>query len=267
MGSVAEILQQLLDYLQMLYDPRLLVLGALGIVGGLLSGLIGVGGGIFFVPALVYTMGWSIKTAVAVSLVIIIFSSLSGTLRNLRSETPVNRRAALIFSLTVSPAALIGVAISRASPEAVVTIVFAALLLALAYPTARGSSDFEEAEARIPTPLVLLAGVGIGALSGLVGVGGGVLMVPLMILGLAVPPKSAIATSLVVTLFTGIVGAGGYIATGFDEFGALPPLIVGSMLGAWAGVRLRDLTPDNALRKGFAVFMVIVAVRLLINLL
>ena len=246
---------------------QILILVIVGLVGGTLSGLIGVGGGIFFVPALIYTMGWGIKEAVAVSLVIIIFSSLSGTIRNLRSETPINRRAALILALTVSPAALIGVAISRISPESVIEVVFAVLLLALAYPTAKGKSDYDPSQGNLPGFVVPVAGVGIGALSGLVGVGGGVLMVPLMILGLKVPPKSAIATSLVITFFTGIIGASGYIATGFDQFGSLPPLIIGSMCGAWIGVRLRDLTPDNALRIGFAIFMVIVAIRLLMNVL
>jgi uncharacterized membrane protein YfcA len=90
-------------------------------------------------------------------------------------------------------------------------------------------------------------------------------MVPLMILGLDVRPKSAIATSLVVVLFTGVVGAVGYIVTGFNQFSALPPLIVGSILGARLGVRLRELTPERPLQIGFALFMVVVAVQLLID--
>ncbi|HSL00724.1 MAG TPA: sulfite exporter TauE/SafE family protein [Rubrobacteraceae bacterium] len=61
------------------------------LVFGLLSGLAGVGGGVFFVPALVYVAGWSITDAVAASLVMVIFSSLSGTLRNLRSENAIVR--------------------------------------------------------------------------------------------------------------------------------------------------------------------------------
>jgi uncharacterized membrane protein YfcA len=90
-------------------------------------------------------------------------------------------------------------------------------------------------------------------------------MVPLMILGLDVRPKSAIATSLIVVLCTGVVAAVGYIATGFHQFSALPPLILGSILGARAGVRIRDRAPVKPLQIGFAVFMVIVAVQLLID--
>jgi uncharacterized protein len=107
-----------------------------------------------------------------------------------------------------------------------------------------------------------LLGVIGGLLSVLAGVGGGVLMVPVMMLGLGLRPKVAIPTSLAVTFFTGIVGAAGYIATGFDRLWSLPPLIVGSIVGAWLSVRLRDRTPDRALRAGFALLMVVIAVRL-----
>lgn len=244
-------------------DPvQLLILGVLGLVGGVLSGLIGVGGGIFFVPALIFTMGWDIKEAVAVSLVIIIFSSLSGTLRNLRTDDQIDWRAAAILAATVAPSALIGVAISRVSPSVLVEVVFAIILLLLAYPTARGELNFGES-VKIPTPLVIAAGVVIGALSGLVGVGGGVLMVPLMVLGLGIGTKAAIATSLAITFCTGVVGSIGYIATGFDEFASLPPLVIGSIVGAWVGVHLRVITPERALRVVFAGFMVAVAVRIL----
>ncbi len=248
-------------------DPsQLLLYGIIGIIGGLLSGLIGVGGGIFFVPALVYAAGWSIKEAVAASLVIIIFSSLSGTIRNAKSQDPVNWQVAALLAVAVAPSALIGVAISRYSPDEVVKICFAVLLLAVALPTARGRKEIARDGRNIPTPLVLVAGVFIGALSGLVGVGGGVMMVPLMVLGLGLTAKRAVSTSLAIVLFTGIVGAAGYIATGFrdpQELLSLLPLVVGSMIGAWLGVRLRDPLPDGAIRVGFGVFMVVVSLRIL----
>jgi len=119
---------------------QLLILAALGVLGGVLSGLVDGGGGIIFVPALVYAAGWDIKEAVAASLVVVIFASLSGTLRNLKSEDPVNWRVAALLSSTAAPASLIGVYISRASPETVVQLAFAALLLTLAYPNGYGAA-------------------------------------------------------------------------------------------------------------------------------
>src|SRR5215217_9383491 len=159
-------------------DPgQFLILAALGLLGGTLSGLVNGGGGIIFVPALVYAAGWGIKEAVAASLVVVVFASLSGTLRNLKSEDPVNWRVTALLSSTAAPASLIGVYISRVSPETVVQVAFAALLLALAYPTTRGPIEYGGARKKIVLPLILVAGFFIGTLSGLVGVGGGVLLV------------------------------------------------------------------------------------------
>jgi uncharacterized membrane protein YfcA len=160
---------------------------------------------------------------------------------------------------------LIGVLISRVSPEVVVEVAFASLLLALAYPTARGGGDYDS-DRHIPLPLVFVLGIFVGTLSGLVGVGGGAVMVPLMVLGMGLTTKRAISTSLAVVMFTGIVGAAGYIATGFrdpQQLLSLPPLILGSVIGAPLGVRTRDWLPERAVRIGFGVFMVITALRLL----
>ena len=112
-------------------------------------------------------------------------------------------------------------------------------------------------------PLVLLAGVCIGALAGLVGIGGGVVLVPLLTLGFGLRTKQAISTSLAVVLFTGIVASIGYIVGGFSDLVSLPPLILGSMVGAWCGVRLRERLPESTVRLGFAAFMVITALRIL----
>ncbi len=237
----------------------------MGIAGGTLSGLVGVGGGIVFVPALIYVAGWQIKDAVAASLVIIIFSSIAGTIRNAKSEDPVDWRVAALLSLAVAPASLIGVAISRVSSDTVVEVAFATILLALAYPTARGRGELDDSK-KIPLPLVFAAGIFIGALSGLVGVGGGVVMVPLMVLGMGIATKRAVSTSLAVIMFTGLIGAAGYIATGFSETQdllSLPPLIVGSTIGAPLGVQIREVLPEGAVRGAFAAFMVVVALRLL----
>ena len=247
-----------MDYLEFLF------LGVIGVLGGMLSGLVGVGGGAVFVPGLLFAGGWKIQEAVAASLVIIVFSSLSGTIRNARSNDPVNWRVAGLLSLSVAPSSLIGVLISRVSPEVVVEVAFATLLLALAYPTARGGGGYDS-DKHIALPLVFLVGIFVGTVAGLVGVGGGVVMVPLMVLGMGLTTKQAVSTSLAVIMFTGIVGAAGYIATGFrdpQQLLSLPPLIIGSVVGAPIGVRIRDWLPEHVVRTGFGVFMVIVALRL-----
>lgn len=242
---------------------QLFLLAAVGVLGGALSGLAGIGGGIVFVPGLVYIAGWDIRSAVAASLVIITFSALSGTLRNARSPDPPDWRLAGLLSLAVAPAALIGVFISRISAESLIQTAFALLLVALVYPISRGGIHPQQPTRRIPLPVVAVAGVGIGALSGLLGIGGGVMLVPLMVLAFGTKAKSAISNSLAIVLATSVVGAGGYIATGFDDFIGLPPLVLGAVAGAWAGVQLRDVLPERAVRQGFAALMVVVALRIL----
>ncbi|HEX5851161.1 MAG TPA: sulfite exporter TauE/SafE family protein [Rubrobacter sp.] len=248
-----------MDYLEFLF------LGVIGVAGGVLSGLVGVGGGAVFVPGLLFVGGWEIQEAVAASLVIIIFSSLSGTIRNARSNDPVNWPVAGLLSLAVAPSSLIGVLVSRVSPDVVVEVAFASLLLALAYPTARGGGAYDGGR-RISLPLVFLVGIFVGTVAGLVGVGGGVVLVPLMVLGMGLTTKQAVSTSLAVVMFTGIVGAAGYVATGFrdpEQLLSLPPLIIGSVIGAPLGVRMRDWLPERVVRIGFSVFMVVIALRLL----
>ena len=245
-----------------------LILGLAGLFGGVLAGLFGVGGGTVFVPALVYGAGWSISEAVAASLVVIVFSALSGTLRSMRSEVPVDWKPAALLSLTVAPSSLIGVAASSFFSDTLTQLVFAGFLLALAYPTARSGKRYREGirgSSGSHLAVALLGGIAAGALAGLIGIGGAVLTVPLLIFGFGLNPKTAISTSLVVTLSVGIVGAAGYIAAGFDRLSGLPPLIVGSMIGAWPGVRLRERLPETVLQRAFAAYMIVVAVLMIFD--
>ena len=245
---------------------ELVILGLAGLFGGVLAGLFGVGGGTVFVPALVYGAGWNVQEAVAASLVIIVFSALSGTLRSMRGEAPINWRAAVLFSSTVAPASLIGVAASHYFSETLTQVVFATFLLALAYPTARSGKRYRESVKGSTHPaLALLGGIGAGALAGLIGIGGAALTIPLLIFGFRLNPKTAISTSLVVTLLISIVGAAGYVATGFDRFAGLPPLIVGSIIGAWPGVRVRERLGEAVLQRAFAAYMVVVAGLILLD--
>lgn len=243
---------------------QLIILGLLGLFGGSLAGLVGIGGAAIFVPALIYVAGWDIKVAVGASLVITVFTAFSGTVRGIRSEDSVDWRVFAVLSCVIAPSTLAGVAISRFSPEIVVEVVFAVFLLALAYPTGRARTGTGGGR-RIHPAFVMAAGVGIGVLAGLIGIGGAALTIPLMMLGFGLRFKVAVATSLAMNFLTGVAGAGGYLATGIVDLGSLPPLILGAAAGAWVGVSLRDRTPEMLIRRGFAIFMVLTALRILVD--
>ena len=90
-------------------------------------------------------------------------------------------------------------------------------------------------------------------------------MVPLMVLGLGLRVQTAMATGLAITIFTGIVGSAGYVIAGFGRLSSLPPLIAGAMLGAWLGASYRERIPETVLQRGFALFMVLVAARIVVD--
>ena len=163
-----------------------LILGLAGLFGGVLAGLFGVGGGTVFVPALVYGAGWSISEAVAASLVVIVFSALSGTLRSMRSEVPRRLEGG---NAPVADRCAVFPDRGRGEP----------LLLGYAHatgvrrlpPRARLSHGaVGQAVPRRPNRLLGLPprrsaarGIAAGALAGLIGIGGAVLTVPLLIFG------------------------------------------------------------------------------------
>jgi uncharacterized membrane protein YfcA len=158
--------------------------------------------------------------------------------------------------------------VSNFFSETLTQVVFAGFLLALAYPTARSGKRYREGirgSSGSHLALALLGGIGAGALAGLIGIGGAVLTVPLLIFGFGLNPKTAISTSLVITLLVGALGAAGYFVAGFDRLSGLPPLIVGSMLGAWPGVRIRERLGEALLQRAFAAYMVVVAVLIILD--
>jgi len=243
---------------------QFIILGLLGLFGGALAGLVGIGGAAIFVPALVYVAGWDIKEAVGASLVITVFTALSGTVRGIRSEDAVDWRVFGFLSAVIAPSTLAGVAVSSFSPNVVVQLVFAAFLLVLAYPMALGRSEAGMGR-RVHPVIVIVAGVGIGILAGLVGIGGAALTIPLMMLGFGLRFKVAVATSLAMNFLTGVAGTAGYLAAGLVELGSLPPLILGATAGAWIGVALRDRTPERSIRRAFAIVISLTAIRILFD--
>ena len=118
----------------------------------------------------------------------------------------------------------------------------------------------------MPNPR-LLAGIGLvaGVLSGLFGVGGGVIMVPAMVLLAGMAQQRASATSLASIVPIAMVGAFVFGRADSVNLPAAAVLAIGSLVGVQIGARLMPLVGDDRLRIGFAIFMIAIAVAMLIS--
>jgi uncharacterized membrane protein YfcA len=117
-----------------------------------------------------------------------------------------------------------------------------------------------------PSPLLLAAiGLGAGVLSGLFGVGGGIIMVPAMVLAAGLPQQRASATSLAAIVPIAAVGALVFGRAESVDLVAAGVLVIGSLAGVQLGTLVMARLDDDRLRIGFAIFMVVVAVAMLLS--
>lgn len=169
-----------------------LLLGA--IVGGVL-GLVGAGGAILAVPGLVAVLGLSATAATTSSTIIVGSAALAGALRR-RNTGTLNVKVGLTFSAVGIFGTFIGTLLLNVIPENVILLIFALLMFGAGYAMCCRNTP-EPTETKPKWHLVVIAATLVGILTGLLGIGGGFLIVPALILFLKVPTKVAAGTSLV----------------------------------------------------------------------
>jgi uncharacterized membrane protein YfcA len=212
----------------------LLPLAPMGILAGLLSGLLGIGGGLVFSPLLLL-LGLSPHQALATSTLAIVPTTLGGTWSHLRSaQLPLRPSLAIAIGAALSSALFgrLGALWSGALLLGLQAGMYGLLTLVLG---PRAADDSADRELDAPMPLLPLGAVGLvaGLASGLLGVGGGLVMVPLMVSGLGQPVRLAIRLSTLAVLVSSSVAAPVFIA---DERGLWPVALV---LGASAALAAR----------------------------
>jgi uncharacterized membrane protein YfcA len=248
--------------------PRLLLLVVTGLVGGLLSGVFGVGGGILMVPLLTLWVGLDQRRAVATSLAAIVLSSTTGSISYLlRGAIDVPAAVAIAAGSVVG--ALLGTALLKRLPIAVLRWAFVALLVGVAvrllFPVqAHGG----------PVPLSLwslagmvLLGLAVGVASGLFGIGGGVLIVPSLVLLFAVGDLVAKGTSLLVMIPTGVVGTARNLRARLVDLGDVLAVGLPAVVAAVAGSALAFLLPARLSSVLFALLLLAVSVQLVLRIL
>jgi len=186
---------------------RLVTAVAVGVVAGFLAGLFGVGGGILMVPALVMVMHLDQRLAHGTSLAAIVPIAVASTLSYAISGE-VDWAVAACLAVGALAGAVVGTHLLRRVPERALSLAFVALLLITAVrlvldhsdAVGRGSLDAVDVLA------LMASGLMAGILAGLLGVGGGIIMVPVMVVGFDLSAAAAKGTSLAVIVPTAIVG-------------------------------------------------------------
>ena len=253
----------------------------LGLFAGVMAGLLGVGGGLIIVPALAWILHHQqvddaivMHLAIGTSLATIVVTSIS-------SVRAHHRRGAVLWPIfwRLTPGivvgAWLGAAIADALPSAMLSKVFAVFVLTVAVQMGFGAKPAPHRELPGTTGMLTAGGV-IGAVSAIVGIGGGSLTVPFLTwCNIAI--RQAVATSSACGLPIALAGALGFVVTGLNAAGrpdwslgyVYGPALVGitltSMLSAPLGAKLAHTLPTEMLKKVFAVFLTLVGVKMLLG--
>jgi uncharacterized membrane protein YfcA len=265
----------------------ILILFVIGIATGVLSGLFGVGGGIIIVPSLIAVYSYTgfdspyvVHIAIATSLFTIIFTSISSAHKHF-GHGNVDWPAALIIGLTSSVMVYFFSKAALALPGDVLKKIFSVVLIVVAVKMLfdrkkpAGEKELTEVPVHYNKFVCGIIGILSGAIAAFSGLGGGVFVVPLMHYILKFPFKKAIGTSSAAILITAIAGVlsyyfnmpGGveiapYSFGMVDTLSALP-VIAASIPFARLGVYINSKTHHSLLAKLFAVFILIVSLKLL----
>jgi hypothetical protein len=259
---------------------------ATGLGVGFLSAMLGIGGGSLIIPVMVLVFGYSIHTAIATSLIVIVSTSNSAasvnTLKNL-----VNIRLALFLEMITATGAVCGGLISTNLPEKQLTLAFSIFLIIVAILYFKGvthkdivnaqASDskgvFEEKyfdgslnknityRAKNIIPTTIISGFA-GIISGSMGIGGGIFKVPAMNAISKIPMKISTATSNFMIGLTASAGALIYFKSGYVEPVVSGMMVIGVILGSNIAARFFNKLQDSTIKNIFLIFIIFVAIQM-----
>lgn len=230
----------------------------IGLAAGSFGGLVGLGGGVVMIPLMVGVAGLQQKQAHGTSLVALVFTGLVGA-ATYATKGQVDVLGAGLLALTATVTARFGARYAHVLPEWKLKRSFGAFLLAiavilLARPWLRGADAHPATW--VTATVLLTTGLFTGFLSGMMGVGGGSIMVPAMVLLAGFPQVLAQGSSLLAMVPAGAVGAYTHFRLGNVVRGLLPGLIPGILVGTFAGSTFALRLPEVALRLTFAAVLV-----------
>lgn len=255
-----------------------------GIFVGLVGTLIGAGGGFLIVPFLIVIYGFSPQHAVGTSMAVVFFNALSGTFSYIEQRR-VDYELGVKFAVLAAPGVIIGAIIEQQISIVPFSIIFSVLLLSIAYflifhqgvylvsnegknkSANRTIVDAEGKEHNFSPDMNIGFGGSflVGIMSGLFGIGGGLIHVPLMNF-IGVPVHIATATSHFMIVITSFIGLIVFIGLNTVDINYAIFIGIGTIYGAYLGAKLATITHEKIIKQIIAVALIVVAIKLIFNI-
>ncbi|MGW2742425.1 sulfite exporter TauE/SafE family protein [Streptomyces sp. NPDC001450] len=236
-----------------------------GAVIGLALGGLGGGGSVLAVPALIYLLHFTPAEATTASLVIVSLTSVTALIAHARDGNVVWRTGLLFAAAGIVPAMITGAA-SGHLPESMLTGAFAVIAALAALRMLRPART--EPSGKVHPGKAGAAGAGLGAVTGLLGVGGGFLAVPALVSVLGLTMRRAVGTSLLVITINSLAALAARAGTGTQlDWAVIAPFTAAAILGAWDGKRLSRRIKGTTLQRIFAYVLLAVAAFMLVDVL
>ena len=228
------------------------------VFAGLSLGLIGGGGSILIVPILVYSFNFDSKISVALSLATVGTASLVGVYRHTKLKN-IDFKIAILFIIFAIPGTFFGTYLSKLISGTTQLTFFSIVMAFAAVFMLRKKKDLEVKLVEIKLPFVILSSFFVGTMTGLIGVGGGFLIVPALMLFTGLKIKRAIGTSILIICVNSLIGFTSYINHIEIPWIFLSKITTAMIVGVLIGLKLSDRVPQATLKKVFAIFLILMA--------
>lgn len=244
----------------------------LGVLIGVLLGLLGGGGSILAVPALVYGLSFGVEEAIPISLIVVAAASAVGALPKIRAGL-VRWRMAGIFAVAGIPATVAGSILSRHLSESALLVGFAVVMVVAGIRMLADRGDTGTACAvrtgrvdwRRCAPRSIGAGLLVGLLTGLFGVGGGFLAIPALVVLLGVEMSAAIGTSLLIIVANSVAGVFSHLHGVNVNWSITAAFVGGAMVASLLAGYVGTKVDTAALQHWFAYLVFVVAAYVLVD--
>jgi uncharacterized membrane protein YfcA len=258
-----------------MWDPLLLVI--FGFFIGILASMTGVGGGVFIVPILTFFYDFRVNSATGTSLTAIIFTAIASTINYARQKR-IYYKTGLLLAVTAAPGAYLGGWVAKITQEQLLGLIFGVFLILVAARMIVSLARRKEADKTLPVKTdaelvrsgkIIIIGVALGFFggfaSGLLGIGGGTLIVPIMAFALGMPIHLATATSMFTMIFTATSGVAEYYQAGLVNFPIALLFAAGTVVGAQVGAYTSNKISNRNLTVIFSIMLTVAGANMILK--